>query len=166
MPKNVGQCFETGVSSISLPPGVRGMSFVKCRRTCLVLGSTSWTSELNCFLFQSAKAYLSFIDVSVGQKVAGFTTGLGRSDVMCQNPKNAIIHLGHSGGTRILAHLNNCFLFCSKNSRIFDLIFTCLDCRDSFAVVSECEGASSQDAVSRRLHQSRCGRFSWTVSVQ
>ena len=45
------------------------------------------------------KGYLSYIDVSIGQKVAGFLTGLGRLDVMCQNPKNAIIHLGHAGGT-------------------------------------------------------------------
>ena len=34
----------------------------------------------------------------MGQKVAGFPTGLGRLDVMCQNPSNAIIHLGHTGG--------------------------------------------------------------------
>ena len=36
--------------------------------------------------------------MSIGQKVAGFPTGLGRLDVMCQNPHNAILHLGHSGG--------------------------------------------------------------------
>ena len=41
---------------------------------------------------------MSYLDVSVGQKVAGYTTGLGRLDVMCQNPRNAVIHLGHSGG--------------------------------------------------------------------
>merc|ERR1712038_1061412 len=47
----------------------------------------------------NAKGYLSWLDVSVGQKIAGFPTGLGRLDVMCQNPHNAIIHCGHSGGT-------------------------------------------------------------------
>ncbi|KAK2158080.1 hypothetical protein NP493_1821g00030 [Ridgeia piscesae] len=47
----------------------------------------------------SSKGYVSYLDVSVGQKVAGYTTGLGRLDVMCQNPRNAIIHLGHSEGT-------------------------------------------------------------------
>ncbi len=44
--------------------------------------------------------------MSVGQKVAGCSTGHGRLDVMCQNPKNAIIHLGHSGGKR----------FCKQNN--------------------------------------------------
>lgn len=44
------------------------------------------------------KGYLSYLDVSVGQKVAGFQTGMGRLDVMCQNPSNAIICLGHSRG--------------------------------------------------------------------
>ncbi|XP_013394449.1 WD repeat-containing protein 46-like isoform X2 [Lingula anatina] len=47
----------------------------------------------------NAKGYLSYLDVSIGQKVAGFQTHLGRLDVMCQNPHNAIIHLGHAGGT-------------------------------------------------------------------
>ena len=50
------------------------------------------------FFLQSSKGYVSYLDVSVGQKVAGYTTGLGRLDVMCQNPRNAVIHLGHSGG--------------------------------------------------------------------
>lgn len=47
----------------------------------------------------NARSYITFLDVSTGQKVAGFATGLGRLDVMCQNPNNAIIHLGHPGGT-------------------------------------------------------------------
>ena len=50
-------------------------------------------------ILQHTKGYLNYLDVSVGKKVAGFGTGLGRLDVMCQNPSNAIIHLGHSGGT-------------------------------------------------------------------
>ncbi|RMZ94588.1 WD repeat-containing 46 [Brachionus plicatilis] len=42
--------------------------------------------------------YLSYIDVSLGKKVAGFSTAHGRCDVMGQNPTNAIIHLGHHNG--------------------------------------------------------------------
>lgn len=55
------------------------------------------------------KSYLSYLDISVGQKVAGFPTGLGKIDVMCQNPRNAIIHLGHSKGISVK-------LFCARSS--------------------------------------------------
>lgn len=41
---------------------------------------------------------MSYIDVSLGKKVAGFSTSHGRCDVMAQNPANAIIHLGHHNG--------------------------------------------------------------------
>jgi len=37
--------------------------------------------------------------VSCGKQVSGFTTALGRLDVMCQNPATGVVHLGHSGGT-------------------------------------------------------------------
>ena len=47
---------------------------------------------------QNANSYLSWIDVSCGKQVSGFTTALGRLDVMCQNPATGIVHLGHSGG--------------------------------------------------------------------
>ncbi|XP_052789816.1 WD repeat-containing protein 46-like [Mya arenaria] len=47
----------------------------------------------------NAKGYLSYIDVSIGEKVAGYGTQMGRLDVMCQNPSNAVVALGHSGGT-------------------------------------------------------------------
>ena len=50
-------------------------------------------------VFQNTKGYLSYIDVSIGEKVAGYGTGQGRLDVMCQNPANAVVALGHSGGT-------------------------------------------------------------------
>ncbi|KAL5016907.1 hypothetical protein ScPMuIL_006496 [Solemya velum] len=46
----------------------------------------------------NAKGYLSYLDVSVGQKVMGHSTGLGRLGVMCHNPKNAVVCLGHPGG--------------------------------------------------------------------
>ena len=41
---------------------------------------------------QSATGFLQYLDVSVGTKA-------GRLDVMCQNPQNAVVHLGHSNGT-------------------------------------------------------------------
>lgn len=47
----------------------------------------------------SSKGYLSWLDVSIGEKVAGHQTHMGRLDIMCQNPHNAVICLGHSGGT-------------------------------------------------------------------
>ncbi|KAM4610892.1 WD repeat-containing protein 46 [Polymixia lowei] len=47
----------------------------------------------------SATGFLQYLDVSVGKEVAATCTKAGRLDVMCQNPQNAIIHLGHSNGT-------------------------------------------------------------------
>ncbi|KAF7664854.1 hypothetical protein LDENG_00161620 [Lucifuga dentata] len=47
----------------------------------------------------SATGFLQYLDVSVGKEVAAICTKTGRLDVMCQNPHNAIIHLGHSNGT-------------------------------------------------------------------
>ncbi|XP_078327151.1 WD repeat-containing protein 46-like [Crassostrea virginica] len=52
------------------------------------------------FLLASSNATgsLYWLDVSIGQKVANHYTNLGRLDVMCQNPQNAIICLGHCAG--------------------------------------------------------------------
>ncbi|KAM3871767.1 WD repeat-containing protein 46 [Diretmus argenteus] len=47
----------------------------------------------------SATGFLQYLDVSVGKEVTAICTKAGRLDVMCQNPHNAIIHLGHSNGT-------------------------------------------------------------------
>ncbi|XP_019951873.2 WD repeat-containing protein 46 [Paralichthys olivaceus] len=47
----------------------------------------------------SATSFLQYLDVSVGKEVAAICTKTGRLDVMCQNPRNAIIHLGHPNGT-------------------------------------------------------------------
>ncbi|XP_067940741.1 WD repeat-containing protein 46-like [Watersipora subatra] len=47
----------------------------------------------------NSKGYLSWLDVSVGEKVAGTQTHRGRLGIMAQNPCNAIIHLAHSKGT-------------------------------------------------------------------
>nr|XP_057908302.1 WD repeat-containing protein 46 [Doryrhamphus excisus] len=47
----------------------------------------------------SATGFLQYLDVSVGKEVAAIATKMGRLDVMCQNPYNAIIHLGHPNGT-------------------------------------------------------------------
>ncbi|KAF0036129.1 hypothetical protein F2P81_011441 [Scophthalmus maximus] len=47
----------------------------------------------------SASSFLKYLDVSVGKEVTAICTKTGRLDVMCQNPHNAIIHLGHPNGT-------------------------------------------------------------------
>ncbi|KAJ3587033.1 hypothetical protein NHX12_013423 [Muraenolepis orangiensis] len=47
----------------------------------------------------SATGFLQYLDVSVGKEVAAICTKTGRLDVMCQNPQNAVVHLGHSSGT-------------------------------------------------------------------
>ncbi|XP_026189429.1 WD repeat-containing protein 46 [Mastacembelus armatus] len=47
----------------------------------------------------SATGFLQYLDVSVGKEVTAICTKTGRLDVMCQNPYNAIIHLGHPNGT-------------------------------------------------------------------
>ncbi|XP_051913490.1 WD repeat-containing protein 46 isoform X2 [Hippocampus zosterae] len=47
----------------------------------------------------SMTGFLQYLDVSVGKEVAAICTKKGRLDVMCQNPSNAVIHLGHSNGT-------------------------------------------------------------------
>jgi len=43
--------------------------------------------------------YLSYIDVSIGKKISGFSTSHGCCNLMTHNPSNGIIHLGHSSGT-------------------------------------------------------------------
>ncbi|XP_061535218.1 WD repeat-containing protein 46 [Phycodurus eques] len=50
----------------------------------------------------SATGFLQYLDVSVGKEVSAICTKTGRLDVMCQNPYNAIIHLGHPNGTLTL----------------------------------------------------------------
>ncbi|XP_077430052.1 WD repeat-containing protein 46 isoform X2 [Vanacampus margaritifer] len=47
----------------------------------------------------SATGFLQYLDVSVGKEVAAICTKNRRLDVMCQNPYNAVIHLGHHNGT-------------------------------------------------------------------
>lgn len=47
----------------------------------------------------SATGFLQYLDISVGKEVAAIGTKAGRLDVMCHNPQNAIIHLGHPNGT-------------------------------------------------------------------
>ena len=49
----------------------------------------------------SERGGLSWLDVSVGKMVKETNTKLGRLDVMCQNPANAVLVLGHGkAGTR------------------------------------------------------------------
>jgi len=47
----------------------------------------------------SEAAYLTWLDVSIGKIVRETYTGLGRLNIMCQNPTNAVLLLGHSKGT-------------------------------------------------------------------
>lgn len=43
--------------------------------------------------------FLKYQDVSTGQLVSEIRTKLGPTTAMCQNPWNAVVHLGHSNGT-------------------------------------------------------------------
>ena len=56
---------------------------------------------------------LTWLDVSVGKIVKETYTRLGRLDVMCQNPANAVLMLGHSKGTVTMwtpnMQVTNCF---------------------------------------------------------
>ncbi|XP_056396384.1 WD repeat-containing protein 46 isoform X2 [Hyla sarda] len=47
----------------------------------------------------SAPGFLQYLDVSIGKEIAATCVKAGRLNVMCQNPHNAIIHLGHHNGT-------------------------------------------------------------------
>ncbi|KAM9323861.1 WD repeat-containing protein 46 [Gastrophryne carolinensis] len=47
----------------------------------------------------SSTGFLQYLDVSVGKEIVATCCKAGRLDVMCQNPHNAIIHLGHHNGT-------------------------------------------------------------------
>ncbi|KAJ6008462.1 hypothetical protein N7540_012438 [Penicillium herquei] len=53
------------------------------------------------FLLASAQisGYLKYTDTSTGQTVAELPTRLGRPTALCQNPSNAILHVGHQNGT-------------------------------------------------------------------
>ncbi|XP_040298555.1 WD repeat-containing protein 46 isoform X2 [Bufo bufo] len=47
----------------------------------------------------SAAGFLQYLDVSVGREVAATCVKAGRLSVMCQNPHNAVVHLGHHNGS-------------------------------------------------------------------
>ncbi|KAJ6773074.1 hypothetical protein OIU74_019144 [Salix koriyanagi] len=55
----------------------------------------------NHFLLASINKYgqLRYQDVTMGEMIGNFRTGLGRTDVMQANPFNGVVALGHSGGT-------------------------------------------------------------------
>ncbi|KAF4369718.1 hypothetical protein G4B88_022116 [Cannabis sativa] len=55
----------------------------------------------NHFLLASINKFgqLHYQDVTMGEMVGNYRTGLGRTDVMQVNPFNAVVALGHSGGT-------------------------------------------------------------------
>ncbi|EAT32511.1 AAEL015455-PA [Aedes aegypti] len=52
------------------------------------------------FLLNSVndEGYLSWMDVSIGKTVASYNTRLGNTNMMCQNPWNAVTCLGNSKG--------------------------------------------------------------------
>ncbi|XP_073417459.1 WD repeat-containing protein 46 [Dendrobates tinctorius] len=50
----------------------------------------------------SSTGFLQYLDVSVGKEIAATCVKAGRLNVMCQNPYNAVIHLGHHNGTASL----------------------------------------------------------------
>lgn len=44
--------------------------------------------------------YLSYVDISMGKEISiCHTLEQGRTNVMCSNPTNGIVHLGHASGT-------------------------------------------------------------------
>ncbi|XP_069841539.1 WD repeat-containing protein 46 [Dendropsophus ebraccatus] len=47
----------------------------------------------------SATGFLQYLDVSIGKEITATCVKAGRLNVMCQNPHNAVIHLGHHNGT-------------------------------------------------------------------
>ncbi|CAA3011597.1 probable U3 small nucleolar RNA-associated 7 [Olea europaea subsp. europaea] len=55
----------------------------------------------NHFLLASINKFgqLHYQDVTTGEMIGNFRTGLGRSDVMQVNPFNSVVAVGHSGGT-------------------------------------------------------------------
>jgi len=55
----------------------------------------------NHFLLVSINKFgqLRYQDVTMGEMISNFRTGLGRTDVMLANPFNGVVALGHSGGT-------------------------------------------------------------------
>jgi len=55
----------------------------------------------------SDKGWLSWLDVSIGKMVKQTQTHLGRLDIMCQNPSNAVLCCGHSKGIVTMWTPNN-----------------------------------------------------------
>lgn len=51
---------------------------------------------------QNAEGFLTYLDTSIGKKIVSLRTLQGSLNVMCQNPSNAIIHLGHHNGKSLI----------------------------------------------------------------
>lgn len=49
----------------------------------------------------SDNSYLSWLDVSIGQVISQYNTGLGQHSTLVQNPWNATLCLGHAKGKRL-----------------------------------------------------------------
>ncbi|XP_076822160.1 WD repeat-containing protein 46-like [Clavelina lepadiformis] len=50
-------------------------------------------------LAANARGFLQYLDISQGQIVSTINTKCGRLEVLCQNPANAVVLLGHYNGT-------------------------------------------------------------------
>ncbi|KAI7968581.1 hypothetical protein EIK77_006600 [Talaromyces pinophilus] len=55
--------------------------------------------ELHCLNKHANSGFLKYTDTSTGQLVAELPTRLGSPTSLCQNPWNAILHVGHQNGT-------------------------------------------------------------------
>lgn len=98
---NCGDLVHWALWKLALLPIL--LESVVCQTCCWWYMFPNWMypalKSLIYSCLQSATSFLQYLDVSVGKEVAAICTKTGRLDVMCQNPHNAIIHLGHHNGT-------------------------------------------------------------------
>lgn len=87
----------------------QGSPVVASRRLQDSLNTGSGANSLmsQAVFLQNSKGYVSWLDVSIGEKVSGFQTHRGRLGVMTQNPANAILHLAHSRGIIVCIYSRN-----------------------------------------------------------